>query len=528
MKFEFEDFVLDINLAELRRGDKQIPIEPRVFDLLVFLIQNSDRVLSRDEIVEKVWDGRFVSDSAISSSIKSLRQVLGDDGEAQRVIKTVRGRGFRFVASLNRMASAAPAAAAAPGDPGSAGVGRAPDRTGMANGKPSIVVIPFRSMSAGVADQILSEAVPHELIQALSKLRWLRVIARGSAFRFSAENPALSELSDTLDVRYALLGTINQIGDDLIVTIELSDCKTDEVVWAERFETRPENLNDIRTSIVAEVIASLEIYIPENEARSAEIKSPESLDAWANYHLGLRNMYRFSKDHNAKAVSLFERAIRQDPTFARAYAGLSFARFQDAFIRYTPDVTGAIADARRFAEKSVEIDPYDPFSNFTMGRSFWLEKDPAAGLNWLERAVTLSPNYAQGHYSRAFAQTMTGEANAALENADLAQSLSPLDPMLYAMHGVRAFSFLREDQLEEAVEQAELAARAPGAHFLILMIAAMAHSRAGNRDRVGYWHDLIRAKRPDADQKLFFAAFPFSGDEFRQRLSRYLEKAGFS
>jgi tetratricopeptide (TPR) repeat protein len=353
------------------------------------------------------------------------------------------------------------------------------------------------------------------------------VIARGTAFRFRMTDPDLGEIGRRLGVSYALCGSISRLGDKLAISMELSDCETRDVVWAELFETKPDCLQEIHHEIVARVISSLEIYVPLNEADHAQHRLAEHLDAWSNYHLGLRHMFRFNKHDNSLAAALFERAIIQEPSFSRAHAGLSFTRFQDAFVNYTPDVKQAAAEARRFAERSIELDPFDPFSNFTMGRVSWLEGEPAAGLSWLERAVSLSPNFAQGHYSRSFTQVMLGDTQEALEGAEIALKLSPLDPFLYAVHAVRAWAAMRLGDITEATAAAEKAARAPGAHFLVLMIAAMSFAAAGNLERARYWSIQVRNKRPDANQNHFFAAFPIADEDFRKQVAHCLKDAGF-
>ncbi|MES1201373.1 MAG: transcriptional regulator, partial [Pseudomonadota bacterium] len=178
----------------------------------------------------------------------------------------------------------------------------------------------------------------------------------------------------------------------------------------------------------------------------------EHLDAWSAYHLGLHHMYRFNKADNAQATHYFERAAFLEPDFARAYAGLSFTHFQDAFLRYSGDVDASMKHAYGFAERALEHDPMDPFGNFTMGRAVMLRGDLDGALPWLERANTLSPNYAQAKYSRAWVDAMIGCVEESRSDIDEAMALSPLDPFRYAMLGVRSFLHIVQRDFAAAAE----------------------------------------------------------------------------
>ncbi len=527
MKLIFDHFTLDTDIAELRRGTAAVALEPQVFDLLVFLIENREQVASKDEIINAVWGGRFTSDAALSTCVKSLRKALQDDGEQQRYIKTLRGRGFRFVADI----IVAEATAIQNLQPITSPVQQSillhslqqnPTEF-ITQGKPSIIVLPFQNLLVNQQDSVIADAMAHDLIQALSRLRWLRVIGRGTAFQFRAPTPDLKKIGQQLSLRYALCGSIEEIRKTQIISVELSDCETSEVIWAERFEATPDTLNEIRHKIIANVVSSLEIYIPLNEASQAYLRSSDNLDAWANYHLGLRYMFRFTHTDNSRAAHYFSQAINQDEQFARAYAGLSFTRFQDAFLGYDQDHNKAVADARRLAEHGVELDALDPFTNYNMGRSFWLSGEADVGLGWLERAVVLSPNFAQGHYSRAFCEVMQGHIHSALENTERSLHLSPLDPLLYGNYAIKSFGYLRLGDLPNAVYWAEKAASTPGAHFLIFMIAAATYALAGNVEKSQYWRARIKARKTDANALHFFSAFPFVDEVLKTSLKRGLQ-----
>ena len=513
---------LDIEKCELRSNGAVVPIEPQVLALLRLLIENRERLVGRDEIVERIWNGRIVSEAAIASRVKSARQAIGDDGRAQRMIRTVHKLGFRFVAEVETLpapeASLGPASGSAQDPPSE------PPREERS--RPSIAVLPFALVGHAGPYAAIADALPHDLIAELSRLRWLFVIARGSSFRFRGEDATLERVRAALHVRYCLTGVVEIDGDAMVVVVELSDTHEGSVVWSERYQAEVGAVHDVRQKIVQAVTNSLELQIPLHEARRARLKSPEDLDAWSAYHLGLHHMYRFSKAGNALAASLFERAIAREAGFARAHAGLSFTHFENAFLNFADDAAKAAALAQRYAETSLEHDPLDPFCNLVMGRVFWLRGELEASLPWLDRAVRLNPNYAQGKYSRAWAETLLGDGAQGQANVDAALELSPLDPLAYGMLGVRAFSHMVLDQPAEAALWADRAAHAPGAHALIEMIAAVARGLNGDEARAKAWAVSARRRSPGLAAADFFRAFPVREPATRRRISKALDRLG--
>jgi TolB-like protein len=517
--YRFAEFELDLARAELRAGQSLRALEPQVFALLVHLVENRDRLVSRDELLEKVWDGRVVSDAAIASRIKSARQAIGDDGTAQRYIRTVHRQGFRFVAPVRAVhagGAVVPGATAA-----------LPDSPRPEPTKPSIAVLPFRLLGDPGPYAAIAEALPDELIVDLARLRWLFVTARGSSFRLRATDADAGEVGRLLGVRYCLNGTVELLGNTLAVSVELVDTRDGGVVWAERFDRSLDDVHRVREEIRASVLAALEIRIPQHEAELARLGVSEDLDAWSAYHLGLQHMYRFNRQDNAAATALFQRAIARDPSFARAHAGLSFVHFQTAFMRHTDDLAGEVDLARRFAARAYELDAMDPFVNFAMGRTYWLVGDLDGALPWLERATALSPNYAQGIYARAWTETLAGQAQAGRGHVDFAMRLSPLDPLYYGMLGTRAFGHLVLGEEAQAARWAERAARAPGAHVLIAMIAAGMQAIAGDEAASAAWAANVRERNSALTREDFFRSFPMKPAAARARMSEALARRGF-
>lgn len=516
MTWSFGDFRLDPERFQLSFRDEPVRLEPQVLSLLIHLVRNRDHMVSKDEIVTAVWQGEAVSDASISSRIRSARKAVGDDGARQAVIRTVHGRGFCFIPEVTT---------SVPGHAISESLTHPPQ--GRSGGRPSIAVLPFQQLGMSSELAILGDAIPHEIIEALSRLRWLAVIARGSTFRFREFTADLDLVSTALAARYVLSGVIEMPGRTIAVTLELADSCSGEIIWADRLAARIDEVGDLRTQIVAHLVSALEAHIPSNEARIARLCDPTGLDAWANYHIGLGHLYRFTPADNALAKGCFERAITADPQLARAHAGLSFTSFLEAFLRLTPDLASAATDARRHAERGLELDPLDPFANFTMGRTFWLSDEPEIAAEWLERAITLNPNYAQGFYASAFTAMLMGNVPATFAALDTSLYLSPLDPLLYGIHGVRAQMLIQQQDHEAAAGWGDRAAATPGAHYLIAMIALVANGLAERHEQAARWRQKVRRLKPDASSAHYFAAFPTRETASRKRIAAELRRQGF-
>ena len=526
MIYRFGQFELDLATVELRARGERLSLEPQVFALLALLVENHDRLVSKDEIIEKVWDRRVVSDAAIASRIKSARQTLGDDGQSQRFIRTIHGQGFRFVAEVKALrGSTAHGSLRGDGGPEGRDIGSIVHQLERVS-RPSIAVLPFRMVGEQERYATLASALPDELISELSRLRWLFVTARGSSFRVHADRE-FGDIGQLLGVRYCLSGAIEITDRRLLVVVELVDTLDSGIVWADRFSGRIDDVHSMRDEIRSRVLMALDIQIPMHEANLARLAAPDDLDAWSAYHLGLQHIYRFNRTDNAAAAQLFQRAVTLDPRFARAHAGLSFVHFQTAFMHYADDIGSQIRQARQFAERGLSLDPLDPFVNFTMGRSFWLEGDLESSLSWLERATSISPNYAQGIYARAWTEALGGRPSEARMHVDLAMRLSPIDPLHYAMMATRAFTHMVRGEDAEAADWAERGARAPGAHVLIAMIAAAAQSLGGNLERARMWAANVRERNVALRREDFFRAFPMKADSTRTRVMRALMQLGF-
>jgi tetratricopeptide (TPR) repeat protein len=331
---------------------------------------------------------------------------------------------------------------------------------------------------------------------------------------------------EILGVRYCLTGTVHLIGTEVAIAVELVDIGPGTIVWAEVFQGPLATIHDIRERSLGQVLSALEVQIPLHEAEAARLIAPEDLTAWSSYHVGLRHVFRFNRSDNAIALNHFKRAAVLQPEFARAHAAISFARFQNAFLKHSNDVVEEATLARRSAEKAVELDELDPFASLMMGRAHWLRADLEGGMPWLERSISLSPNYALAIYSQAWAQMVLGRPGEGQRNVREAMRLSPIDPMRYAMVATDAMTHCMLGNDAVAAELADRAAREPRAHVLIAAIAAACQHLKGNHERAQYWAADVASRAPQLTQADFFRSFPFTDTILRLRFSKALSVLG--
>lgn len=391
------------------------------------------------------------------------------------------------------------------------------ENTPAAARRASIAVMPFMDLSAeaptrgGAAD-----ALAYDVTTRLAKLRSLFVIAQGSTFALRDRSIGPEEAGRMLNVDYVVSGTLRRnhaAGNSrkMQVSAELVETRTARIVWNETFDEKLSDALDVLDEIGNRIVASVAHEIEMVERNRAILKPPSSLDAWEAHHRGLWHMYRFSKTDNEHARQYFAQAVELDPTFARAYAGLSFAHFQNAFLGWkkaAPEIDRAF-DA---AGKSLMADDRDPTAHWAMGRALWLRGTQDQAVQELERAVDLSPNYAGGHYTLAFVHSQSGDPKAAISFTDHARLLSPFDPLLFAFLGARTMALARLGQYEEAANWGIKAAARPNAHQHIMAIAAFTLGLAGRIEEGNAYTAKIRARVPNYKFSDFLTAFRCSPD----------------
>ena len=511
MVFEFGEFRLDQQRRELKGAKGEIALEPKALALLNLLISERRRAVSKEEIFAEIWPGVFVTDASLSTSIRQIRKALGDDGNRQEFIKTIHGHGFRFVAEV---VDIAPARTARPAD------------RAIPASKPTIAIRPFQLIGSDPAHQAVAEAIPAELIATLSRLRWINVIARGSSFRFGVDVQDNGDIGTKLGAQYLVSGQVEWHGGGLAITAELSDARNGHVIWTDRIPGKLSDIYEMRSRVARDLALALELRLPMHEAdRLAHVPS-ENLDAWGHYHLGMRHLYRYNRADNEIAAGHFRNAIGLDKGFARAYGGLSYTEFQNAFQHFGQDAEHHRQLTLIHAEEAVKLDPIDPFCNLIYGRAKWLAGDAEDGLVWVDRSLELNPNYAFGYYNNATLNTVLCNSELADHNVERALKLSPLDPHLQSMFGTRALAAWIAEDFDAAHRYAERAMKSPNPHLYVFIISAAIHAQKGEVAKAEDCVEAIRTKKVPFGTKEFLTHFNLRRKDRLEDLVGTLEKLG--
>lgn len=391
----------------------------------------------------------------------------------------------------------------------------------------SVAVMPFVEAAPAAAPRShLAHGLTDDIITRLAKLRALFVIARGTVYALGDRGIDAQEAGRILDVEYVTSGRVRRQGNRVSVIVELAETTDARIIWTDELVADGEGTFGVLDAIVDRIVAAIAEEIETAECNRAILKPPSSLDAWEAYHRGLWHMYKFTGVDNRDAARFFRSALELDPTFARAYAGLSFTHFQNVFLELTPDRDRQMALAFETATESVATDDRDPAAHWAMGRALWLRGANGESISELQRSIELSPNFALGHYTVGFIEAQSGDPRAAIEASNTSRKLSPFDPLQFAMLGSRALAHVRLGELEEAADWALKAIGRPNAHVHIVAIAASTLALTNRLDEARTLVARIREDIPTYDVERFLRSFRFDR-ETEALLRRSARTIGF-
>lgn len=543
-------YAFDRERGLLLENGRPVYVRAKTFSLLAYLVEHANRVVSRDQIFEVVWQGLVVTDDALTQTVRDLRSVLGEEGAT--LIKTVAKRGYMLTleeeandraddsATADAQSNVGPRYPSSEAQPetrpdatnfpddlslrrafelladesrstmpllGPARSAEAQAARVSGRDRPAIAVLPFALEDiASRRLHVLRDGLLRDIIRDLARLRTVFVIAANSLQALSSLGLNSLEAARLLRCDYVCAGNITLHGPTLRVDVELVAAADGRVLSSERF-SKPLALISQFGQALADEIAILiadEVNLAE---RNIAVRRPlHELDAWQAYHRGLGHMHMFTGQDNTVAEDLFKAAIDLDSRFAGPYASLSFTHFLRAYLFDPSHLSAEGRLAHDLAARAVAVDPYDPAAHCALGRALWIIGAREEATEALERATVLSPSYAFGHYARAFTDGWSGDAKMAIQAADHARELSPFDPFLAPNQAARAVSLLRLGRADEAARWALRATLHRNAHAHIRRIAVLALTAAGRTDEARQLAQLVNSESPENGNELFIRA----------------------
>jgi TolB-like protein len=469
----FENFAFDTERRELHRGPDLVAVAPKVFDLLDFLIRNRERVVSKDDLINAIWNGRSVSDAALTTRLNAVRSAIGDSGQEQRLIKTLPRKSFRFVGPV--LQAQGPFGAPVGDDsqteqPGS--LLALPD-------KPSVAVLPFQNLSSDPEQDYFADGMVEDIITGLSPSKMLFVISRNSSFEYKGKDVDIKRVGRELGVRYVLEGSVRKVGKKIRVTGQLIDVPTGAHIWADKFDSDLEDIFELQDRLTSSVIGAISPQLERAEIERARRKPTESLHAYDYYLRSKFSTYLWTREGCGEALRMAKLAISLDPAFAVAYAHAANLLNQKKGFGWIEDAAKERAESRQLVERAVQLDQDDPLvlAHAAHVYSYMLE-EPETGSALAARAVALDPNLALARLWAGWAQVYLGDHEAAIEQFSIAIRLSPIDPHLFVPQTGLAFAHFFAGRYEASLSWAASAVQRqpnfPGAQRVRMSSLAMA------------------------------------------------------
>ena len=521
MILSFGDYEIDVERRELRRAETLVHVEPQVFDLLVYLVENRDRVVSKDDLIASVWGGRIVSDSTLTSRINAARNAVGDSGRDKKLIRTIARKGLRFVGTVREHLEGVEPARA-----GSRQEAEAREPPGLPlPDRPAIAVLPFTNMTGDPEQEYFSDGISEDIITALSKLRWFFVIARNSSFIYKGKAVHMNQIAEELGVGYVVEGSVRKSGDRVRITAQLNEVATGSHLWAERYERGLADVFAVQDEITEAIVAAIEPQVYAAENFRAKRKPPDSMDAWDLVMRALSHYWRVTLQDNVVAQALLEKATTIDPSYGQANGVLATSHTFGAHMGWE-DMATATPVAERAALAAIVADSEDPWAHHALGCVYLFTQRFDDSLAEFELALKLNPNFslAQGYYGLALSYCgRWEEANVAARRA---LRLSPRDPFSAVYYGIAAYAQFNGRNYDEAIRLSREGIRQRsdfvGAHRVLTAAAGM----AGQIDIARVALQELRRTQPNISLAWIASQMPIKLEADREHYLEGFRRAG--
>ncbi len=464
--YYFDDFQFDPSGSGLTRLDEPVALEPQAIRLLDFLVQHSDRIVSKDELIEEIWQGRAITDAALNTRIRAVRRALADTATTPRFIKTFPKRGFQFVAPVSVVDTPVGATKAHPRH--FIAVVLVAAATFVVLGlvlfanksidpvadKPSLAVLQFENLGGQNSAQYFVDGLTDDLIAKLSRYQELFVISRATIFSYVDKTANPVEIARELGVGYVVRGSVRRDGDRIRVSSELIDIDARETIWAETFDRKLTDIFNVQDEVSQAIAGRLLPEIFQASTQRLSDKPTEDLGAWELYLRGRSRQATYTQAAQEEAVQFALQAIDRDPEFAAAHSLLARALGTMFFFQWADNPQESLVSATEAAKRAIELDDRDAQAHAALGYIYRFTGKADLAIANLERAVKLNPNDARIRLELAHTLDWFRIQKRALPQIEMALKLSPRDPLLQNMYFYKGHILFHLGRHEEALEAA--------------------------------------------------------------------------
>lgn len=460
--YRFDRFELRPNERVLRVDGERAALGSRAFDLLLCLVTHRDRVLSKGEVLERVWPGQVVEENNLSVHVSALRKILGTNA-----IATVSGRGYQFTLDVQSSEPKAhgPEAAAPPQ-------------------RPSIAVLPFAVLSDEPRIGFLARGLVEDVTALLARVPGFVVIAHASAATIDARQSPPQEVARQLGVRFVVQGSVRPRADAVRVALQLIEATSARVLWSGQFDSRDDEAVDAQERIARGIISELEPELTRAEIAHIRRQRPEHLDAWAHYHAAVGTLAAsgWSADGMDGARAELRRSTALDPRFGLSHAQYALLTILQANIGLVPDTPALRADVLASADTAIGLDDGSSEVMGYAGCALCDLGDLRRGIDAIGRALELDPSNAQAHVAMGAALVLDGKLEQGIERLRAGMAISPRDRRLGFWSWLLGCFLLRADRIDEALEQARASSRADPKFHLAHVLQAACLDLLGDTD----------------------------------------------
>lgn len=447
--YEFGPFLLDEKERLLTRNGNAVPLTPKVFDILLLLVQNSGSLVSKQSLLSKIWPNAFVEEANLNVNVATLRKALGERPNEHKYIETIPKLGYRFVANVVKLKVDRDRGHGTATKPDSQGAETNRDlETKIFN---SLAVLPFYNESSEPNAEYLANGLTESIINSLSHLQGLRIIGHNSVFRYREKELDVRVVGKELGVRSVVTGRILQLGERLIIRAEMIDVQTGWHIWGEQYHRKLFDVLKVQQEVSRKISTALKHRLTPEEKGKVSSSFTENAEAYKAYLKGRYHWSKFDLVSSKKAAEYFVQAIEIDPTYALAYAGLADAYYRLSNV-YAP-TREAMPKARAAAMKALEIDDTLSEAHAAMGIIKLLyEWDWSGAEKEFKRAIEANHNNAIAHQRFGLYFNLLGRFEEARHELELAMLIDPLSPHSYWS---LTLTFFLTRQYEKAIEEVQ-------------------------------------------------------------------------